>query len=109
LQNGAGRVRLTDRLGGSGATRYEVRIAPEGDPFPENNSGGSWVEVAGGGRVLLVTNYVDDPLARLLGELGLRVEVATDPGVLRPAALTGVRLVVLNNVPAHRVNSAGDC
>lgn len=106
LQNGMARVRLTDRLGGSGAARYEVRIAPEGDPFTENNSGGSWVEVAGGGRVLLVSNYAGDPLAGLLGALGLRVEVASDPGALQAAALTGARLVVLNNVPAHRVNSA---
>lgn len=105
LNNGSARVRLTDRLGGSGAVRYEVRIAPEGDLFPENNTGGSWVEAAGGGRVLLVTNYAGDPLARLLGEQGLRVEVAAEPAVLSAASLTGARLVVLNNVPAHRVNA----
>ncbi len=103
LSNGAARVRLTDRLGGTGAVRYEVRIAPKVDAHSENNLAGSWVEVAGGARVLLVTNYSDDPLARLLGQQGLRVEVAAEPGTLTAASLTGARLVVLNNVPAHRV------
>ena len=103
LVNGTARVRLTDRLGGTGAVRYEVRITPPGDMYPENNFAGSWVEVAGGGRVILVTNYPDDPLARLLGAQGLRVEVSADPGTLTAASLTGARLVVVNNVPAHRV------
>ena len=103
LQNGTARVRLTDRLGGTGAVRYEVRIAPAMDAHSENNIAGSWVEVAGGGRVILVTNYPDDPLARLLGQQGLKVEVVTDATTLAEASLTGARLVVLNNVPAHRV------
>jgi hypothetical protein len=105
LKNGSARVRLTDRLGGSGAVRYEVRIRPAADAHPENNLAASWVEVAGGGRVLLVTNYPDDPLARLLGAQGLRVQVVERPGELDAASLTGARLVVLNNVPAHRVGS----
>ncbi len=105
LQNGVARVRLTDRLGGSGAVRYEVRIAPPEDAHPENNRAGTWVEVAGGGRVLLVTNYPNDPLATLLGAQGLRVERVTEPASLSAASLTGARLVVLNNVPAHRVGA----
>ncbi len=103
LDNGTARVRLTDRLGGSGAVRYEVRIKPAADAHAENNTAGSWVEVAGGARVLLVTNYPDDPLAGLLGKLGMRVDVVTDGLALTEASLTGARLVVLNNVPAHRV------
>ena len=105
LRDGVARVRLTDRLSGSGAVRYEVKIAPRGDVFFENNTGGSWVEVAGGGRVLLVTNYTNDPLAATLRSLGLRVDVVPEPNALTPASLTGARLVVLNNVPAHRVNT----
>lgn len=105
LQNGSARVRLTDRLGGTGAVRYEVRIVPSADAHAENNIAGSWVEVAGGGRVLLVTNYPDDPLAKLLGEQGMKVEVVTRGSELRAASLTGARLVILNNVPAHRVAS----
>lgn len=103
LKNGAARVRLTDRLGGAGAVRYEARIKPADDAYPENNFAGTWVEVAGGGRVVLVTNYADDPLAALLAAQGMRVEVAGNPGALTAASLTGARLVVLNNVPAHRV------
>lgn len=105
LSDGVARVRLTDRLGGSGAVRYEVRISPPQDVHPENNRAGAWVEVAGGGRVLLVSNYPDDPLAKLLAAQGLRVEQVANPGALTAAALTGARLVVLNNVPAHRVAS----
>jgi hypothetical protein len=103
LREGVARVRLTDRLGGGGAVRYEVRIRPPVDAHPENNYAGTWVEVTGGGRVLLLTNYENDPLGRLLAAQGLRVETVARPGALSAAALSGVRLVVLNNVPAHRV------
>jgi hypothetical protein len=103
VRGGAARVRLGDRLGGSGAVRYEARVRPAEDAHPENNHATAWVEVAGGPRVLLVTNYPDDPLAGLLGALGLRVERVTEPAALTAASLAGARLVVLNNVPAHRV------
>ena len=103
VRGGRAQVRLTDRLAGSGAVRYEVRILPAQDAHPENNVGGAWVEVAGGPRALLLTNYPDDPLAALLGAQGLTVETVTAPGALTAATLTGARLVVINNVPAHRV------
>ena len=103
LKNGLARVRLTDRLTAPGAVRYEVRIAPQNDAHEQNNRAGAWVEVAGGGRVLLVSQYTDDPLVRLLGAQGLRVEQVAKPGELSAASLTGVRLVVLNNVAVNRV------
>jgi uncharacterized membrane protein len=103
LSDGAARVRLTDRLGRGGAVRYEVRIRPAVDAHSENNTAGAWVEVAGGARVILVTNYPDDPLATLLGAQELAVSVVSNPSELAAASLTGTRLVVLNNVPAHRV------
>jgi uncharacterized membrane protein len=103
-RSGGAHVRLTDRLTGSGAVRYEVRIRPSEDAHPENNTAGGWSEIAGGPRVMLVTNYADDPLSSLLGSQGLAVEVVTDPAGLTPASLTGARAVVLNNVPANRVN-----
>jgi hypothetical protein len=103
VRGGPARVRLGDRLGGGGAVRYEVRARPADDAHPENNHATAWVEVAGGPRVLLVTNYPDDPLAALLGAQGLRVERVTEPAALTAASLAGARLVVLNNVPAHRV------
>lgn len=106
VKGGVAHVRLTDRLGGSGAVRYEARIRPVQDAHTENNVAGAWVEVAGGPKILLVTNYPDDPLATLLGAQGFTVERVTAPAVLTPEALTGVRLVVFNNVPAHRVAPA---
>jgi hypothetical protein len=103
VRGGVGHVRLADRLGGSGAARYQVRIQPKVDAHPENNSAGAWVEITGGPRVVLVTNYPDDPLAGLLGGQGLTVDLVTDPSTLSAARLTGARLVVLNNVPASRL------
>lgn len=102
-KGGVARVRLTDRLALGGAARYEARIKPVSDAHPENNTAGAWVEVTGGPRVILVTNYPDDPLAKLLGAQGLAVELVGDPSTLAPARLTGARAVVLNNVPAARV------
>ena len=103
VRGGVARVRLTDRLGGGGAVRYTVRVKPPHDAHPENNHADTWVEVAGGPRVVLVTNYPDDPLAGLMAAQGLVVERVTEPGRLSPEALTGARLVVFNNVPASRV------
>ena len=103
VRGGVAHVRLTDRLSGGGAVRYEARIKPAADAHPENNTAGAWVEVAGGPRVILVTNYPDDPLAALLGAQGLAVERVTEPGTLNAARLTGARAVVINNVPAHKL------
>jgi len=103
VRGGSGRVRLTDRLAGGGAIRYEARVKPAADAHPENNVAGAWIEVAGGPRVVLVTNYPDDPLAALLGAQGLTVEVVAGPATLNPARLSGARAVILNNVPAHRL------
>ena len=102
-RGGVARVRLTDRLNGGGAARYEARIKPVADAHPENNLAGAWVEVAGGPRVILVTNYPDDPLATLLGAQGLTVERVAEPGTLNASRLTGARAVVINNVPAHKL------
>ncbi|MDR1281793.1 MAG: VWA domain-containing protein [Opitutaceae bacterium] len=107
LRDGVARVRLTDRVGGGGgAVRYEAAIRPASDAYPENNRAGAWVEVAGGARALLVTNYPDDPVAGFLRAQGFGVEIVDTPpalAALSAASLTGARLVVFNNVPAHRV------
>lgn len=103
VSGGVARLRLTDRLGGTGMVRYEVRITPAVDPLADNNRADTWVEVAGGPRALLLTAYTDDPLAGLLRAQGLTVEVVTEAMRLTPATLTGAKLVVFNNVPAHRV------
>ena len=103
MRAGVARVRLSDRLGGSGVARYELRLKPPGDQLTDNNHAEVWVEVSGGPRALLVTNFPDDPLAGFLQAQGLMVDTVTEPGALNTASLAGARLVVLNNVPAHRV------
>ena len=103
VRGGVGRVRLTDRVTAGGAVRYEARVKPAVDAHPENNHAGAWIEVAGGPRIILASNYPDDPLVPLLGAQGLTVELITGAGALNPARLSGARAVVLNNVPAHRL------
>ena len=102
-RGGVARVRLTDRIFVGGAARYEARIKPVPDAHPENNTGSAWVEVTGGPRVMLLTNYPDDPLATLLGAQGLTVERVTDPSAFNGARPTGARAVVINNAPAKRL------
>lgn len=102
VRGGVARVRLTDRLTGGGAVRYEARVKPAQDAHAENNVAGGWIEVAAGPRVILPSNYPDDPLVQLLGSQGLTVELVLEPSTLTAARLTGTRAVVINNVPAHR-------
>ncbi len=103
LRAGVARVRLSDRLGGSGVARYELRLKPPGDKLTDNNRAETWVEVSGGPRALLISNFPDDPLAGFLKAQGLSVDQVAEPGALAATALAGARLVVFNNVPAHRV------
>lgn len=105
LKGGSGRVRLADRLGGSGAVRYDLQLSPAKDKHAQNNQGTAWVEVAGGPRVLLLSLYKDDPLAPLLRALGMEVVQVADPKALVPADLARAKLVVLNNVPVHRIST----
>lgn len=94
--------RFTDRIASGGAYRYEVRLDVPGDPWPGNNRGESWIEVSGGPRLLLITNYTDDPAAAAFGRQ-FTVETVTQLNTLRPGMLTGCKAVVLNNVPAWDV------
>ena len=103
VRGGVGRVRLTDRLASGGAIRYEARIKPGADAHPENNLAGAWIEVTGGPRLILISNYPDDPLAPLLAAQGMAVELVNDPAAQSAARLSGARAVIINNVPAHRL------
>lgn len=98
--DGAGRTRFTDRLAAPGGHRYEVRITPTDDAHPTNNVASRWVQVDGGRRVVLVTTYVDDPLATAIRAQGFAVEVVDDPRAAHVGTLTGAAAVILNNVPA---------
>jgi len=103
--DGLGQVRFSDRLIGAGAHRYEVRVLPTEDTRPGNDAAAGWVEIDGGRRVLLVTSLIDDPLAAVLERQGLEVEVIDDPPRAGVGALAGSAAVILNNVPASRLDA----
>lgn len=107
LKDGVGRVEFTDRIGKPGAFQYEAEINVESgsgvvDSHPGNNRATRWIEVAGGPRVLLVTKYTDDPVAKVLANQDFTVEVAA-PQDLQPGRLSGARAVIFNNVPAFEI------
>ncbi len=105
LTKGRGVARFTDRIGTTGAFRYEALITPKEDAHPGNNRYEGWIEVSGGPRLLLVTKYTPDPLEAVLQGQGFTVEVVKEPGKLQAGQLSGCRGVILNNVPAWEVPS----
>lgn len=100
---GSGRIRFTDRLGAAGVAHYEALIAPTVDAHPGNNRHEAMIEIAGGPRVLLLTSYLDDPVAQTLQRQGFTVETVTDLRGLRPGQMAGAKCVILNNVPAFEL------
>jgi len=106
IRRGRASVRWTDMIPQSGASEYEVVIEPVHDAWPGNNRQNSWVEAKGGQRVLLVSSYQDDPIAGALAAQGISVEVASDVSTLKGGHLTGVSLVILNNIPAYALPNA---
>jgi hypothetical protein len=103
LVNGVGRAEFTDRIPISGSFKYEAEVIPEVDAHPGNNRATRWIEIAGGPRVLLVTNYADDPVAKVLSSLDFTVDVETESQNLQSGRLSGAKAVIFNNVPAHEV------
>lgn len=103
LLNGVGKIEFTDRIPRAGSYEYKAIIAPENDQYLGNNTLSRWIEITGGPRVLLVTRYQNDPVAKILTSLNFTVETVTEPGTLLPAKLSGTRAVILNNVPAHEM------
>ncbi|MGK0184583.1 MAG: hypothetical protein ACI9R3_000356 [Verrucomicrobiales bacterium] len=101
--DGRGSLRFSDRIASTGAYEYEAIITPERDAYIGNNRRAAWVEVKGGPRVLIVTTYLDDPVARALQRQGFEVDVVTQPEVLDPGRLAGCRAVIFNNVAAHEI------
>lgn len=105
VKDGSGRLRFADRPGTSGAHRFDVRLLPADDAFPGNNTAQRWLEVQTGPRVLLVTSYTNDPLAEILKAQGFDVDVVTELASLHLGSLSGAKAVVLNNVPAYKLDS----
>src|SRR6202008_2359718 len=73
LRKGAAFARFTDQLTTTGAHRYTAQVSAAHDSRPGNNRMEKWIEIAGGPRVLLLTNYADDPLAGVLAAQGFQV------------------------------------
>ncbi len=103
--DGMARVRFTDRLGTPGAHRYGVRILPENDAIQGNNAAERWVEVQGGPRIVLVTAYADDPLAKVLRSQGFVVQAIDDLAAATVGTLSGAEAVILNNVPVYKLDA----
>ncbi|MFM2171848.1 MAG: hypothetical protein RI957_2077 [Verrucomicrobiota bacterium] len=106
LTNGVGKVEFTDRIPRAGSFEYAAQIIPSGDQHAGNNRLSRWIEITGGPRVLLVTRYQDDPVAKILSSLNFTVEIVSDTTQLSAGKLSGTRAVILNNVPAHEVPQA---
>ncbi len=100
---GTGRLRFTDRLARAGVAHYEAFIQPETDAHPGNNRHEAMIEIAGGPRVLLLTSYLNDPVAQALQRQGFTVETVTELRGIRPGQLSGVKCVIFNNVPAFEM------
>ncbi len=103
LRGGRARIRLTDRLLSPGSHRYEVVLRPEVDAFPGNNRARQWIEVTAGPQLLLISGFLDDPLAGILRAQGFDMEHIVDPARLHAGQLTGARAVIFNDVPAYRL------
>ncbi len=103
LVNGLATVEFTDRIPRAGGFEYQAEIRPQNDAHPGNNQATRWIEITGGPRLILVTRYQDDPVAKALSALDFTVETVSDPSQLKPGLLAGARAVILNNVPAHEI------
>ena len=103
VQLGTGRLRFTDRLGRAGVAHYQAILQPETDAHPGNNRHEAMIEIAGGPRVLLLTSYLEDPVAATLQRQGFMVETITELRGLRAGQLSGVKCVILNDVPAFEM------
>ena len=103
VRGGKGFARFTDRITTGGAHRYQVRLTPAVDARAGNNQAENWIEIVAGPRLLLVTNYPDDPVAGILRQQGFDVQTTTELGALNAGSLTGTRAVLLNNVPAYKL------
>ncbi|MFN0130583.1 MAG: VWA domain-containing protein [Verrucomicrobiales bacterium] len=103
VSGGSGSRRFTDRAPLAGARRYEAVIEPSAPDRLGNNRYESWVEVTGGPVVLLVTKYLQDPVAAALEKQGFTVQTVTLPTPPQLGQLAGAKAVILNNVPAYEL------
>ncbi len=105
IQGGRGMIRLAERIGRGGSYQYELQLHPEIDTHPGNNRSQSWIEIAGGPRILLITGYTNDPLIPILQNQGFEVDAELAPRNLSTGRLSGARAVIINNVSADQLPS----
>lgn len=103
LKNGVGKVEFTTRIQQAGSYQFAAKIHPTMDTHDGNNYAERWLQVTGGPRVLLVTNYTNDPLAEVLRKQNYAVDVVEDSETLKIGQLAGTKSVIFNNVPAHEI------
>lgn len=90
--------------GTEGWLRLRARIRPEADAIPENNAAEAFVRVRGAPEVLYVGS---GDLAPLLRAQGMRVDVIPPERLIAvPSGLAGYDAVILDDVPAFRLNRA---
>ncbi len=102
IKGGLANFQFMTRIGSAGAHKYKVSL-PIQDAYHGNNTFESWIEVTSGPRVVLVTRYLNDPVAEILSAQGFEVETVSDPSTLQVGQLTGAKVVILNNVPAYEI------
>ncbi|WP_411827824.1 VWA domain-containing protein [Luteolibacter sp. AS25] len=103
LKDGVGKVEFTDRIPKVGSYEYVAEIKPDEDAHLGNNRASRWIEITGGPRLLLVTKYVDDPVAQAMADMDFDVQVVSNLSQLQPGLLGGTKAVIFNNVPAHEI------
>ena len=98
-------VQFTDRSNRGGAVHYKAVITPKEDSSKGNNHAQTWVKVIGGPEVLLITSYTNDPVYTVLTNKGFKVRKVTNKKALSLTDLSGVKLLILNNVPAYSLSA----
>src|SRR5579864_8492060 len=110
LQTGANRFIMPVDALQAGTHVLQVFLQTDGDPRPENKTGGAYVVVDGPPRVLIVEGAPGDGqyLAQALQADGLLVDV-TNPqsGPFQTDTLNNYASVVLANVPANLMSNDG--
>ena len=96
-------VRWAMEVARPGATLLEVQVEQASDPIPGNNRRQVWVQASGGSRLLLISAFPDDPIARFLRREVVQVDIVNDPSNLTPGALAGTASVWIHNVHAAAV------
>jgi len=101
--NGKGEIEFASRIQEPGSYAYTAKIFPEDDAHEGNNHIEKWIQVTGGPRVLLVSNYDNDPLVDVLRNQSYEVDFVSDSETLTVGQLSAAKSVIFNNVPAHEV------